>query len=129
MIAIFQRRMRFLDLVRSEWRTSCARVSAPRPRFRSWRRSILVVACCSAVHAQQPKATELLARALHFADLYNWSEAAPAFTQAEQLFSRAGDRRNSLYAKLGRIRSSIEREQQALPLVSAQLAESLDDDP
>ncbi len=130
MIAMFQRRMTSLGLVaRSECRTSCARVSATRPRFRSWRRIIVVAACCSAVYAQQPKATELLARALHFADLYNWSEAAPAFTQAEQLFSRAGDRRNALYAKLGRIRSNIEREQQALPTVSAQLAESLDDDP
>jgi len=40
-----------------------------------------------------------------------------------------GDRRNALYAKLGRIRSTIERDQQTLPMVSAQLGEALGDDP
>ena len=86
----------------------------------------------SAVHvlqAQQPQAKELLARALHLADLYNWADAAPAFTEAEHLFGRAGDQRNALYAKLGRIRSNIERDQQTLPIASAQLADELEDDP
>jgi len=89
----------------------------------------LLIACASPLHGQQPQAKELLARALHLADLYNWADAAPAFTQAEELFAAAGDRRNALYAKLGRIRSNIERDQQTLPMVSAQLAEALDDDP
>src|ERR1019366_4660325 len=44
-------------------------------------------------------------------------------------FTRTGDQRNALYARLGRIRSNIEREQQTLPMVSAQLAEALEDDP
>ena len=92
-------------------------------------RTALLVACGSLMHAQRPEAKELLSRALHLADLYNWADAAPAFTQAEQLFTAAGDRRNALYAKLGRIRSNIERDQQTLPIVSAQLAEALDDDP
>ena len=93
------------------------------------RRTALLIACSSCAAAQEPPAKELLARALHLADLYNWADAAPAFTEAEKLFARAGDQRNTLYAGLGRIPSNIEREQQALPMVSAQLAEALEDDP
>jgi len=89
----------------------------------------LLIICSSCVEAQQSQAKELLARALHLADLYNWADAAPAFAESEQLFAAAGDQRNALYAKLGRIRSNIERDQQTLPLVSAQLAEALEDDP
>jgi hypothetical protein len=74
-------------------------------------------------------AKELLARAVHLADLYNWVDAAPAFAEAEHLFVDAGDRRNALYAKLGLIRSNIDREPQTLPAVAAQLAEELEDDP
>ncbi|MCI0723807.1 MAG: hypothetical protein L0338_33345, partial [Acidobacteria bacterium] len=92
-------------------------------------RVALLIACGSLVCAQEPEAKQLLARALHLADIYNWADAAPAFTQAEELFGAAGDQRNALYAKLGRIRSNIERDQQTLPMVSAQLAEMLDDDP
>ena len=93
------------------------------------RRTALLIACSSCAAAQEPPAKELLARALHLADLYNWADAAPVFTEAEKLFARAGDQRNTLYAGLGRIPSNIEREQQALPMVSAQLAEELEDDP
>jgi CHAT domain-containing protein len=89
----------------------------------------LLIVCNSCIEGQQFQARELLARALHLADLYNWADAAPAFTEAEQLFVAAGDQRNALYAKLGRIRSNIERDQQTLPNVSAQLGEALDDDP
>ena len=96
-------------------------------RFLRW--TALLIACSSCPAAQEPPAKELLARALHLADLYNWAAAAPAFTEAEKLFASAGDQRNTLYARLGRIRSNIEREQQALPMVSAQLAEELEDDP
>src|SRR5579872_7399457 len=92
-------------------------------------RTALLIVCSSFANAQEPQAKELLARALHLADLYNWADAAPAFTQAEQLFDGAGDQRNALYARLGRIRSNIEREQQALPAVSAQLEDLLEDDP
>ena len=90
---------------------------------------VLLIICSSYVEAQQSQAKELLVRALHLADLYNWADAAPAFAESEQLFARAGDQRNALYAKLGRIRSNIERDQQTLPLVSAQLAEALEDNP
>ncbi len=88
-----------------------------------------LIASASFLHAQPQQAKELLARALYLADLYNWADAAPAFAQAEEIFAKDGDHRNALYAKLGRIRSNIERDQQTLPAVSAQLAESLDDDP
>ena len=67
-------------------------------------RAVLLVLCSSIVAAQEPQAKELLNRALHFADLYNWADAAPAFTEAEHLFASVGDQRNALYAKLGRIR-------------------------
>ena len=93
------------------------------------RRTALLIACSSCAAAQEPQAKELLARALHLADLYNWADCAPVFTEAEKLFARAGDQRNTLYAGLGRIPSNIEREQQALSMVSAQLAEELEDDP
>ena len=76
----------------------------------------LLIVCSSCVEAQQSQAKELLARALRLADLYNWADAAPAFAEAEQLFTRAGDQRNALYARLGRIRSNIEREQGTLPM-------------
>lgn len=85
----------------------------------------LLIVCNSCVEAQQPQAKEVFARALHLADLYNWADAAPAFTEAEQLFVAAGDQRNALYAKLGRIRSNIERDQHTLPSVSAQLGDAL----
>lgn len=90
---------------------------------------LTVCACASPLQGLQSQATELMAQALRLADLYNWADAAPAFTQAEELFAAAGDRRNALYAKLGRIRSNLERDQQTLPMVSAQLGEALDDDP
>src|SRR5437870_4666183 len=93
------------------------------------RRTALLIACSSCPAAQEPPAKELLARALHLADLYNWADAAPAFTEAEKLSASAGDQRYTLYARLGRIRSNIEREQRTLPMVSAQLAEELEDDP
>src|ERR1700681_1431565 len=65
----------------------------------------LLIGCCWWIEAQQLQAPALLAKAVHFADLYNWADAAPAFTEAETLFAAAGDQRNALYARLGRIRS------------------------
>ncbi len=85
--------------------------------------------CVSLADAQEPHAEELLAHALHFADLYNWDDAGPVFAEAEHLFTEAGDQRNALYAKLGRIRSNIDRDQQTLPAVATQLGDALDDDP
>ena len=92
-------------------------------------RTVLLVLCSSIVAAQEPQAKELLARALHFADLYNWGAAGPIFAEAEKRFDSAGDRRNALYTRLGRIRSNIERDQNTFPGESVQLGDALDDDP
>jgi len=35
--------------------------------------------------------------------LYNWSKAAPLYTQAELLFDEAGDKKNALHARLGHL--------------------------
>lgn len=70
---------------------------------------------------------KLLNHALYLADLYNWADAAREFDQAERLFTAAGDRRNALYARLGKIRGTIE--QYNLPLTSAQLATDLQSNP
>ena len=95
-----------------------------------WYRAALVGFCCSfATAEQQPQAHDFLNRALHFADLYNWGDAGPAFEKAERLFNQAGDQRNALYAKLGRIRANVESDQHGLATVAAQLAEELDDEP
>ncbi len=97
--------------------------------FRFFRQLIFVPLLIAPINAQPSTANEALIRALHFADLYNWADAAPAFAEAEKEFSAAGDKRNTLYAKLGLIRSNVERGDQALPLVSAHLADELDNDP
>ena len=70
---------------------------------------------------------ELLDHALHFADLYNWDDAGEEFAEAEKMFLAAGDERNALYAKLGKIRSTID--QLVLPATSAQLASELEKNP
>ncbi len=69
----------------------------------------------------------LLKKALHLGDLYNWTDAAPVFAEAEQLYAARGDNRNALYAHLGRIRSTME--QLSLPEVSVELGAELDKNP
>ena len=82
------------------------------------RRTAFLIICSSLVNAQQPQAKELLARALHLADSLRLGRCCTGVrARAEHLFVDAGDQRNALYAKLGLIRSNIEREQQTLPAV------------
>src|SRR5437764_12386091 len=69
----------------------------------------------------------LLKRALHFGDLYNWADAGPLFVQAEELYAARGDKRDALYAHLGRIRSTME--QLSLPEVSEELENALEGNP
>jgi CHAT domain-containing protein len=69
----------------------------------------------------------LLKKALHLGDLYNWADAAPLFTEAEQLYATRGDKRNALYAHVGRIRSTME--QLSLPEISEELGAELDRNP
>ncbi len=88
--------------------------------------ALLILSVCPSAWAQQKdfSGAELLRHALHLADLYNWTDAAPEFRKAEQIFSVAGDQRNALFARLGKIRSTIE--QQVLPVASADLAHELE---
>ncbi|MHB8541210.1 MAG: CHAT domain-containing protein [Candidatus Acidiferrales bacterium] len=51
----------------------------------------------------------LLAQANHLAWLFNWSKAEPLYVRAEQLFKEKGDRRNEIYARVGRIRAQSQR--------------------
>jgi hypothetical protein len=64
-----------------------------------------MVACASG-HAQTP--SELLSEADRLADQGNWFRAAPLYAKAEKEFQRAGDRRNELYAKFGRLHGDTE---------------------
>ena len=69
----------------------------------------------------------LLKKALHLGDLYNWADAAPLFTEAEQLYATHGDNRDALYAHLGQIRSTME--QRSLPEISEELGAELEKNP
>ena len=81
------------------------------------------------LNAQQTQrsAPDLLNHALYLAELYNWADAGPEFSQAEKMFVAAGDQRNALCARLGRLRSSVE--QGTLPAISTQLATELETNP
>ena len=70
--------------------------------------------------------TALLREADRLAWLTNWTAATPVFARAEELARRAGDERNALYAKFGRLRG--EMQVRALPDVSAELARDLETD-
>src|SRR2546429_2897555 len=69
----------------------------------------------------------LMNKALQLGDLYNWADAAPLFTQAEQLYAARSDSRNALYAHFGQLRSTME--QRSLPEVSEELEAELDNNP
>jgi len=89
----------------------------------------LGVAVSVSIRAKAPSddPDALLKRALHFGDLYNWADAAPLFVQAEELYAARDDKRDALYAHLGRIRSTME--QLSLPEVSEELENALEGNP
>jgi hypothetical protein len=66
----------------------------------------------------------LIEKADRLAWLYNWYLAGPLYTEAEKLYAEAGDSRNALWAKIGRLRS--EWEMMSFPEVSEYLAAELD---
>ena len=47
----------------------------------------------------------LLAEANHLAWLFNWPEGEPLYARAEELFKEKGDKRDEIYARVGRIRA------------------------
>ena len=58
------------------------------------------------VAANDPNA--ILSEANHFAFLSNAYQALPLYTKAEQMFRKRGDKRDELYAKIGRLRAEAE---------------------
>ena len=65
--------------------------------------------------------SEILRQAVKHADWFNWSDAAAEFQQAENFFSAAHDGRNTLYARVGVLRATME--DHSLTEVQKQLAE------
>lgn len=74
--------------------------------------------------AGEPNAKRLIEKADRLAWLYNWFLAGPFYAEAELLYEQAGDRRNALYAKIGRLRSQWET--MSFPEISEYLAAELD---
>jgi len=85
----------------------------------------LLVPASSAQDSDNPDT--LLNQALYLGDLYNWADATPLFSRAEELYTARGDKRNTLYSHLGLIRSSME--QRSLPETSEELGQQLDTNP
>jgi hypothetical protein len=70
---------------------------------------ILILFGCCRWAATQELPQALLDRALRFSDKYNWVDAKDPFASAEEGFRAAGDPRNMLYARIGRLQSTMER--------------------
>ena len=66
----------------------------------------------------------LVEKADRLAGLYNWYLAGPLYAEAEKLYEKAGDSRNALWAKIGRLRS--EWETMSFPELSEYLATELE---
>lgn len=92
-------------------------------------RLILVTLLTASMAPGAGEAEQMLQRALYLGDRYNWSEAADLFAQAETAFRTAGDARNELHARLGRIRGTVQRDGRALPEVAAQLGDDIASNP
>jgi len=90
---------------------------------------LICATVCIVAHGQAnvDDPDQLLRQALRFADLYNWSDAAPLFTRAEQIYNSRGDARNTLYSHLGKLRSTME--QLSLPQTSEELGAELETNP
>lgn len=78
----------------------------------------------SSIQGQTLSPSEALAKADRLADLRAWARAEPFFIEAEKGFTQAGDSRNALYAKLGRIRGELPR--RSIAEVSQELADILE---
>ena len=86
---------------------------------------VLVMAACTGCRATTTEDVSTLLRdADRLAWMTNWSAATPIFVRAENVARGAGDERNALYAKFGRLRG--EMQVRALPDVSAEIARELE---
>jgi tetratricopeptide (TPR) repeat protein len=91
------------------------------------RLTVAVALLCTGCTRDTPEDyTALLREADRLAWLTNWTAATPVFIRAEELARDAGDERNELYAKFGRLRG--EMQVRALPDVSAEIARDLETD-
>jgi len=86
--------------------------------------AVTILFCTFSSWGQNLSPASTLAEADRLADLRAWARAEPLFIQAEKEFELAGDARNALYAKLGRIRGELPR--RSVAEVSQQLSEILD---
>ena len=86
--------------------------------------ALLGVSIAAQPRPSEANAKRLIEKADHLAWLYNWYTAGPLYAEAENLFEQAGDHRNTLYAKIGRLRS--EWESMSFPEVSEYLATELE---
>lgn len=89
--------------------------------------SVSVVLLLSSVASAQRASSDLdarLAEADRLAWLTNWYDALPIYTEVEQAATKAGNRRDAMYAKFGRLRGQM----QILPLpdISEQIATDLE---
>lgn len=85
---------------------------------------VSLVLLTSSIQGQTLSPAEALAKADRLADLRAWARAEPFFIDAEKGFFQAGDSRNALYAKLGRIRGELPR--RSIAEVSQELADILE---
>ena len=67
----------------------------------------------------------LLAEANRLSWLFNWPKAGPLYGRAEELFKESGDRRDQIYARVGRIRAQSET--MSYVDVSEMIGKELDD--
>lgn len=87
---------------------------------------ILATLSFSLVFGQEvPSAEKLLEEAERLAWFKAWARAEPLYAEAERLFAAGGDKRNALYARIGRVRGELPR----MPVseASQQLAGILED--
>ncbi len=70
--------------------------------------ALLFVAFSPAFSQQSNDPLQLLERAERLADLYNWYDAHPLYSQAERLFEGRGDDRNTLFARASRLRGEMQ---------------------
>jgi hypothetical protein len=115
-------------------RPRCAcplRSSLPRSGVERWGRSfcrstLFVLLLSSIANAQGASSgfAARLAEADRLAWLTNWYDALPIYTEVEQAATKAGNRRNAMYAKFGRLRGQM----QTIPLpdISEQIAIDLE---
>ncbi len=87
--------------------------------------AVLAFLGCAFFARAQDSPQSLLDQALRLADKYNWVDTRDLFTRAEEGFRISGDARNAVYARLGRMRSTME--ERSLPALSAELEELLAD--